>query len=69
MEIEIKELEIESGIESDKESDDEYFYEEAKNIDEPLIAEIVHFILNENASLRSPSVLVFAILKYVLFIF
>ena len=65
MELENREPETESEIETDNESDDEYFCEEAKNIDEPLIAEIVHFILNETASMRSLSVLVFAILKYV----
>ncbi len=65
MEIEIKELEIESENEADIDSDDEYLVEEVKIIDETLISEIVHFILNENASKRSLSVLVFAILKFV----
>ena len=67
LKMDIEKNDTESEIESDIESDDEYFVQEVKIIEESLIAEIVHFIVNENASIRSLSVLVFAILKFVFF--
>jgi hypothetical protein len=62
-----KEVDMISGSESNFESDDEYQLNE-ELVDESLLSEIVLFILNENSSKRSLSVLVFAILK-LLFIF
>ena len=50
LKLDIEKNDTESEIESDIESDDEYFVQEVKIIEESLIAEIVHFIVNENAS-------------------
>ena len=63
MDVEHKESSLDLSDCSDDDSDDEFFVKQSPKIDTSLIAEIVHFILNERSSKRSISILVLSILK------